>query len=38
MKLLLAILVIFVVAGSIYADYRWRRWIAERSRDRANDR
>jgi hypothetical protein len=34
MKLILAIVVILVMAGSFYADYRWRKWMAERRRDR----
>jgi len=34
MKILLAILVILVVAASLFADYKWRRWMAERRRDR----
>jgi hypothetical protein len=34
MKLILAIVVIAIVAGSFYADYRWRRWMEERRRER----
>ena len=34
MKLLLAILAIVLVAASLYADYKWRQWIAARRRDR----
>jgi hypothetical protein len=34
MKLLLAIVAIIFVAGSFYADYKWRQWIAARRRDR----
>ena len=34
MKLALAIIVILIVAGSIFADYKWRRWMADRRRDR----
>jgi len=34
MKVILAIVVIAVIAGSFYADYRWRKWMAERRRDR----
>ncbi len=37
MKLLLAIVVIVLVAGSVYADYKWRQWMAARRRDRDND-
>jgi hypothetical protein len=34
MKLALAIIAILVIAGSLFADYKWRRWMAERHRDR----
>jgi hypothetical protein len=34
MKLLLAIVAVVIVAASIFADYKWRQWIATRSRDR----
>ena len=34
MKLLLAAVIVIVVAGSIYADYRWRKWIVERKSER----
>jgi len=34
MKVILAIVIIAVIAGSFYADYRWRKWMAERRRDR----
>jgi hypothetical protein len=34
MKLLLVIAVVLVIAGSFYADYKWRQWMAERRRDR----
>jgi hypothetical protein len=30
MKILLGILAILLIAGSFYADYKWRRWMAER--------
>jgi hypothetical protein len=33
MKIVLVILVILVVAGSVFADYMWRRWMADRRRD-----
>jgi hypothetical protein len=36
MKLLLVIAVVLVIAGSFYADYKWRQWMAERRRDRGN--
>ncbi len=34
MKLLLAIVAVVIVAASIFADYKWRQWIATRRRDR----
>jgi hypothetical protein len=34
MMVLLIILAVVVVAGSIWADYRWRKWMADRHRDR----
>jgi hypothetical protein len=34
LKLILAIVVVVVIAGSFYADYRWRRWMAARRRER----
>jgi hypothetical protein len=34
MRLLLIIVAVVVVAGSFYADYRWRQWMAARKRDR----
>jgi hypothetical protein len=34
MKLLLAIVVILAVAGSFFADYKWRQWMAARRRER----
>jgi hypothetical protein len=34
MKLLLGILVALIVAGSFFADYKWRQWMAARRRDR----
>jgi hypothetical protein len=34
MKILLAIVVVAVVLGTIYADYKWRQWMAARRRDR----
>jgi len=33
MKLLLAIIVLILIAGSIYADYRWKKWIAARKQE-----
>jgi hypothetical protein len=34
MKILLAILIAAVIAGSFFADYKWRQWIAARKRER----
>jgi hypothetical protein len=34
MKLLIDIVAIVVVAGSLFADYKWKQWIAARKRDR----
>jgi hypothetical protein len=34
MKALLVIVVIVVIAGSLFADYKWRQWIAARRHDR----
>jgi hypothetical protein len=33
MKIVLVIVVLLVVAGSVFADYMWRRWMADRRRD-----
>lgn len=30
----LAIVLAAVIAASLYADYKWRRWMADRRRDR----
>jgi len=38
MKILLLIAVLLIIAGSLFADYKWRRWIAERRRDRDEER
>lgn len=34
MKIALVIIGIILVAVSIFADYKWRKWMAERRRDR----
>lgn len=34
MKAILVIVVLLVIAGSFYADYRWRKWMANRRRER----
>jgi hypothetical protein len=34
MKILLAIFALILVVASVVADYKWRKWIADRKRDR----
>ena len=34
MKIVLIIVVVFLVAASVFADYKWRQWMAARRRDR----
>jgi hypothetical protein len=34
MKIFLGILIVLVVAASVFADYKWRQWMAARRRDR----
>jgi hypothetical protein len=34
MKLILGILALLVAAASIYADYKWRRWMAQRAAEK----
>jgi len=34
MILVLVIAAVVVLAGSFYADYKWRQWMAERKRER----
>lgn len=34
MKILLGILALLVVAGSFFADYKWRQWMASHSTDK----
>ena len=36
MKIVLIIVAILIIAGSIFADYKWRHWMAHR-RDRDHD-
>ena len=38
MILLFAILAIVFIAGSFFADYKWRQWMAARRADRDSDR
>jgi hypothetical protein len=37
MKIFFTILVLLAVAASVYADYRWRRWMAARRAERDRD-
>jgi hypothetical protein len=34
LRVILAIVVITIIVGSFYADYKWRKWIAARRRER----
>jgi hypothetical protein len=34
MKIFLGILAVVIVAASVFADYKWRQWMAARRRDR----
>lgn len=34
MKIAIFIVALVVIAGSIWADYLWRKWMADRRRDR----
>jgi hypothetical protein len=34
MKIILGIAAVLLVAASVFADYKWRQWIAARRRDR----
>jgi hypothetical protein len=34
MKILLIVVIVAVIAGSIYADYRWRKWVNARRLER----
>jgi hypothetical protein len=34
MKIILCILAVLIIAASLFADYKWRQWIAARRRDR----
>jgi hypothetical protein len=37
-KAILIIVAVVVVAASIFADYKWRRWLAARRQEREADR
>jgi len=34
MKLALILIVVVLVAVTLFADYKWRKWMADRKRDR----
>jgi len=34
MKIFLGILALVLVAATVFADYKWRQWMAARRRDR----
>jgi hypothetical protein len=34
MKIVLIVVALVIVAASVFADYKWRRWMAARRRDR----
>jgi hypothetical protein len=34
MKIALIILALILITGSFYVDYRWKKWMAERNKDR----
>jgi hypothetical protein len=36
MRVFLGIVAILLIAGSFYADYKWRKWIADRREERRN--
>jgi hypothetical protein len=37
MKLVLIIVAVLVVGGSLFADYKWRQWMAARRRESDRD-
>jgi hypothetical protein len=37
MKILLGLLFLAIVLGSLYADFRWKRWIARQQQAREQD-
>jgi hypothetical protein len=37
MKIILGILVLVVIGGSIFADYKWKQWIKARREAREHD-
>jgi len=37
MKIVLIILSVLIIAASLFADYKWRQWMAARRRERDGD-
>jgi hypothetical protein len=35
MKFVFGLVIVVIVAGSVFADYKWRQWMAARRRDRS---
>jgi len=38
MKFFLIVVTVFILAGSVFADYKWRQWMAARRREHDPDR
>jgi len=38
MKIFLIILAVLIIGASLFADYKWRQWMAARRHDRDHDR
>lgn len=38
MKFFLIVLAVVIIAGSVFADYKWRQWMAARRREHDQDR
>ena len=38
MKIVVIILIVLIIAGSLFADYKWRQWMAARRQERDDDR
>jgi hypothetical protein len=34
MKFLIASVILLLIAGSFYADYKWKQWVARRKQER----
>lgn len=37
MKAFLIVVAILMIGGSLFADYKWRQWMAARRRERENE-